>query len=192
MGGAPTSSVKRSASTLREVWVNFLYVHDAKTNLGMLGGFAPMNVPPHTTATTGGTCDFANAFPAPGAPTDEIRVVSLFGHAHTHNKRFAVYHQYADGTPDELVYDSYDGAEAPQYVYSTVVDNPVADSVAKLSGATSGDLVLHAGESLKFECDVVNDLNVTFVGKNEVYTDEMCNLFGSVAGLGFPCFKFTP
>jgi hypothetical protein len=174
--------------TLREVWVNLLYVDKAsvKTNLGMLGGFAPVQVPPHTSATAGGVCNSADAFPA-----NDIRVVSLFGHAHTHNKRFAVYHQFADGTPDELVYDSYEGAEAPQYVYSTAVENPAMDPEGKQTGATSGDLVLHAGEALKFQCDIVNDLNITLTGQNEVFTAEMCNLFGSVAGLGFPCFKLN-
>lgn len=177
-----------SKPTLREVWVNLLYVpkESVTTNLGMLGGFAPVNVPPHSSATTGGTCDASQAF-----PPNDIRVVSLFGHAHTHNKRFAVYHQYSDGRPDELVYDSYDGAEAPQYIFSSVVDNPVADPVGKHSGAISGDLVLHQGESLKFQCDIVNDLNITLTGQNEVFTAEMCNLFGSVAGLGFPCFKLN-
>jgi hypothetical protein len=172
---------------LREVWVNLLYVDNAsvKTNLGMLGGFAPVSVPPHQSLTTGGTCDVANAF-----PNKDIRVVSLFGHAHTHNKRFAVYYQHADQTSD-LVYDSYDGAEAPQYVYSSVVKNPLPDPAGQHSGGMSGDLILHEGESLKFECDIVNDLNITLTGQNEVFTAEMCNLFGSVAGLGFPCFKIN-
>lgn len=177
--------------TLREVWVNLLNIKknatsaDVQTNLGMLGGFAPVRVPPHGTLTTGTMCNFENSFPTQNP--DEIRVVSLFGHAHTHNKRFAVYHQYADQTED-LVYDSYDGAEAPQYVYSTAVENPVADPVGKHSGATSGQLIVHRGEALRFECDIVNDLNITLNDQNEVFTAEMCNLFGSVAGLGFPCF----
>jgi hypothetical protein len=55
------------------------------------------------------------------------------------------------------------------------------------TGATSGQLLLHPGDSLKYTCDIVNDLNITLTFKEEVYTGEMCNLFGSVAGLGFPC-----
>jgi hypothetical protein len=180
--------------TLRETWVNLLNVKknataaDVKTNLGMLGGFAPVSVPPKQSLQTGWTCNFENSFPTENP--DEIRVVSLFGHAHTHNKRFAVYHQLADQT-SELVYDSYDGAEAPQYVYSSAVENPVADPVGKHSGATSGELIVKRGESLRFECDIVNDLNITLNNQNEVFTAEMCNLFGSVAGLGFPCFKLN-
>lgn len=179
-----------SKPTLREVWVNLLQVElkpgQTKSPMGMLGGFARVNVPPHQSAQTSNVCNSADAFPA-----NDIRVVSLFGHAHTHNKRFAVYHQYPDNRTPELVYDSYDGAEAPQYIYSSVIENPVPDPVAKTSGAISGDLMLHAGESLKFECDIVNDLNITLTGQNEVFTAEMCNLFGSVAGLGFPCFKLN-
>lgn len=180
--------------TLREVWVNLLNVKknataaDVQTNLGMLGGFAPVSVPPKQSLQTSWTCNFENSFPTENP--DEIRVVSLFGHAHTHNKRFAVYHQFADQT-SELVYDSYDGAEAPQYVYSSAVENPAPDPVGKISGGTSGQLIVRRGESLKFECDIVNDLNITLNNQNEVFTAEMCNLFGSVAGLGFPCFKLN-
>jgi hypothetical protein len=174
--------------TLREVWVNLLQVKEpVTTNLGMLGGFAPVRVPPKTSAQTGASCAFENSFPTQNP--DEIRVVSLFGHAHTHNKRFAVYKTFADSTPEELVYDSYDGAEAPQYVYSSVVKNPVADPVNRRSGGQSGQLIVHRGEGLGFECDIVNELNITLTGQNEVFTAEMCNLFGSVAGLGFPCFQ---
>jgi hypothetical protein len=113
--------------------------------------------------------------------------VTLFGHAHTHNTRFAVWHDKADGS-SELVYDSYEGAEAPTYTYNTVVQNPVADPEARLTGGKSGLLTLAPGEQLRYSCDIDNTTDFTFYGRNEVNTDEMCNLFGSVQGLGFPCF----
>jgi hypothetical protein len=174
--------------TLREVWVNFLYKDPSTVtkNWGMLGGFAPVNVPPHTSVTTGGTCSYDQAIRQAGE-TDE-RIVSLFGHAHAHNQRFVVYKDKADGT-SEVVYDMYDWSEAPTYVYNTLIQNPVADGATRTSGATSGILSLAPGEQLRYECDITNDLDITLTPSNEVFTGEMCNLFGSVVGPGFPCFS---
>lgn len=177
-----------SSPTLREVWVNLMYIPDSEytTNLGMLGGFTRMNVPPHTLgAQITGQCLAEQAIGA-GSP---VRIVSLFGHAHTHNRRYAVNRVKADGVTSELVYDSYDGAESPTFVFNSVVNNPVPDPATRKTGAASGQLLLAPGEKLVFTCDIDNTTDNTFVGLNEVQTDEMCHLFGSVAGAGFPCFK---
>jgi hypothetical protein len=173
---------------MREIWVNWLYKPkaDVITNLGMLGGLAPMNIPAHTTASTGNVCRASDMIPQ----GTEARIVTLFGHAHTHNQRFAVYHDKADGS-SELIYDSYDHAEAPTFTFNSIVKNPAPDTVNHITGAKSGVLALLAGEQLRYTCDIVNDTFVTFRGQNEVYTDEMCNLFGSVAGLGMPCPPLT-
>ena len=175
--------------TLREVWVNLFYKDKSEvtTNLGMLGGFAPVSIPPHTSTTVGSTCDIANAIPA----LSTERVVTLFGHAHSHNKRFVVYWDHSDGST-ETVYDNYDWAEAPTYTYNTAAQNPVPDEASKTSGGRSGMLVMQTGDKLRFSCDIVNDTENTLVGTNEVFNGEMCNLFGTVAGLGFPCFKLNP
>ena len=185
---------------LREVWVNWLYKPKAEvtTNLGMLGGFvvkrdAAGNRLPlalaHTQATVGNVCKAEQAIPA-ATSTTPARIVTLFGHAHTHNTRFVVYKDKADGSSD-VVYDSYDGAEAPTYTYDTLVQNPVPDPANRKSGGTSGLLLLSPGEQLRFSCDINNDTDFDFLGANEVNTDEMCNLFGSVAGAGFPCFDLS-
>jgi hypothetical protein len=174
--------------TLRETWVNFLY-KDASTvtdKIGMLGAFAPVNVAPHTQAVTGGTCNASDAI-SPASP-DGVRIVSLFGHAHWHNERFVVYQDKADGTSG-VVYDSYAGAEAPTYVFNSLIQNPVPDPTARQSGAISGDFFLAPTDKLRFECDITNDLNTSLVSTNEAFTGEMCILFGSIVGSGFPCFK---
>lgn len=174
------------APTLREVWVNLFYKDKSEvtTNLGMLGGFAPVSVPPHTQTTVGGSCDISQAIPA----LDTERVVTLFGHAHSHNTRFVVFWDHSDGS-EETVYDNYDWAEAPTYTYNTVVKNPTSDPVARTTGGHSGMLVMQQGDKLRFSCDINNTSDNTLVGTNEVFNGEMCNLFGTVAGLGFPCFK---
>jgi hypothetical protein len=177
---------------LREFWVNFIAMDPSTVTapLGMLGGFANVSIAPHTSGTAGGTCDYADAFP-PGGSTS-VRIVDLFAHAHYHNKRFAIYKESSDGSNSELVYDSYAGPEAPTYLYNSVVQNPAPDPTNKVTGATSGALELHAGERLRWECDITNDLNITLNGYAEqVYTAEMCNVFGSMVGAGFPCFKLN-
>ena len=175
---------------LREAWVNLIFKpeDEVTTNLGMLGGFTGMNVPPYSKATVGNTCKAEHFIPA--NPEGPVRIVNIFGHAHTHNTRFAVWHDKADGE-SELIYDSYDGAEAPTYTYNTVHTNPTPDADARKSGASSGILELLPGEQLRYQCDINNTTEYTFRGANEVNTDEMCNLFGSVQGLGFPCFDIT-
>jgi len=176
--------------TLREVWVNFLYKDPSEVTqpLGMMGAFAPVNVPPHTQAVTGGTCNASDAIASP-FPDGGVRIVSLFGHAHWHNQRFVVYRDKAGSDTEEVLYDSYDGAEAPSYAFNSKITNPVPDPASRISGAVSGDLFLAPTDQLRFECDITNDLNTTLVSTNEAFTGEMCILFGTVVGAGFPCFK---
>ena len=175
---------------LREVWVNLMYKPKSQVTqpLGYLGGFAPINVPAHSTVTTGGTCDYANAVLASGATTE--RIVTLFGHAHSHTTRFVVYRDHADGTTD-TVYDNYDWSEGPTYTYNSVVKNPVPKPSSKLAGAISGDLLLNPGDKLRYECDIQNDLDIALPFAERVDTGEMCNLFGTVASPGFPCFDLS-
>jgi hypothetical protein len=179
------------APILRETWVNFYYKDKSAVTaqLGPIGAFASVNVAPHTSTVTGGTCDAGNAITAD--TMSPIRIVSLFGHAHWHNKRFVVYRRASDGS-ESVVYDSYDGAEAPTYVYNSVVQNPLPNPEANRSGAQSGILLLQRDESLRFECNITNDLNVSLVSSNEAFTGEMCILFGTMVGTGFPCFKLAP
>lgn len=195
---------------LREAWVNYYYIADSefKANLGMLGAFTRMESNP-TPGARSCTVDLADGGTAPiscfksgvtgsvsrECPASSIipvsypaRVVTLFGHGHTHNRRFAVWHLPASGG-ENLVYDSYQGAESPTFTYNSVVQNPLPDPVNRITGASSGQLLLGEGDKLKFQCDIVNDTPYDFYGANEVNTDEMCHLFGSVVGLGFACFN---
>ena len=42
------------------------------------------------------------------------------------------------------------------------------------------------GDTIEFECDIVNDTNSTFVGQNEAKDDEMCIMVGDSAGAQVP------
>lgn len=178
--------------TLREVWANFLYKPESEVtaNLGMLGGFGMIGtIDPGATVQREGFCTYEQALPPPGASTE--RIVALFGHAHAHNTRFAVYKENPTKGTSEVVYDNYDWAEAPTYVYNSLIENPAVDAAKKANGATSGLLELGPGDQLHYTCDIVNDSANTLKFGNEVQTAEMCNLFGSVVGPGFPCFDLS-
>jgi hypothetical protein len=45
---------------------------------------------------------------------------------------------------------------------------------------------LAAGDTLDFECDIVNDTQNTFVGQNEAMNDEMCIMIGDTVGTNVP------
>jgi len=68
------------------------------------------------------------------------------------------------------------------FEYDSITTNPAPNPSAKTDGATSGILSLVAGDKLKLECDVNNTTDNTLTFKNELYTGEMCILFGSSVG----------
>jgi hypothetical protein len=176
---------------LREAWVNLenRVIEGGGQMLGgifMIGG-TNMNIPPGTTEIIKRTC--TSSIP-------ERRVVSLFGHRHAHTTRFSVW--ATRGGERELVYEDYDWKEAVEITYNSVVQNDVPDAPTSRPGGYSGILNLVAGDVIDFECEVDNtaarnaelaqeapdlglDVNPpTLTFANEVYTAEMCNLFGSM------------
>lgn len=181
---------------VREAWVNFYYkpASEVTQTLGMLGGFGyPMDndlsdnlygFQPGVTGSVSKTCVASTSALASPMP---VRIVTLFGHAHIHNRRFAVWHEQAATGTRDLVYDSYEGAEGPTFTYNTTAVNPAPIPGQRITGAKTGPLYLEADDALTFTCDIVNDTQKVFLGLNEVADDEMCNLFGSVAGVGFLC-----
>ena len=44
------------------------------------------------------------------------------------------------------------------------------------------------GDVIEFECDIVNDTQVTFLGRNEAEDDEMCIMIGDTVGASVPPF----
>jgi len=181
----------REVPLLREAWVNFYYKPQSEVTqvLGYLGGFViPLSIAAHTTTSVGGTCDYSQALPPAGSGQE--RIVSLFGHTHSHTTRFFVNKVKADGTT-ALVYDSYDWSEAATYTFNSLIQNPAPNADAKKDGAFSGDLILQQGEKLTYQCDITNDTDNALTFKEKVDTGEMCNLFGTVVGSGFPCFDLS-
>jgi hypothetical protein len=138
-----------------------------------------MNVQPGTTEILRGSA---------AAPAD-MRIVNLFGHYHAHTVRFSTWKTDA-ANQKTLVYESFDYNEPGDLNYNTVTKNPAPDPAAKTAGGVSGILEFKQGDLIEWECEIVNDGPVPLQFANEVYTAEMCILFGSQAsGYANPWFS---
>jgi hypothetical protein len=160
----------------REVWINLMKTEsDAPEVLGgvfMIGG--GFNIPP-------GDRQMLNYVSQPLTEQDgEKRIVSLFGHRHASTVRFTAW-VHRNGQR-ELVYEDYEWSEPAELLYNSITDNGAPDPEALNPGGYSGVLSLRPGDAIEWECEVHNQQSVTLTFGNEVYTKEMCNLFGSTAG----------
>jgi hypothetical protein len=155
---------------IRELWINVWFVPASavtqKTSSVTVTAGPFQGIPPHSqkvlkaTATASGTG----------------RIIDMFGHRHAATDRFAVWKN------DQLVYDSWHWDESVSFDYDSVTQNPAPNPDAKTDGATSGILSVVAGDKINIECDVNNTTDNTLTFKNELYTGEMCILFGSSIG----------
>jgi hypothetical protein len=164
---------------LKETWVNFWYrdAKDVKEPANeMFSMWAPMNVPPGAHVLLHGSCPI----------TEAGRVLTLYGHRHANNLRFAAWHGH-DGQMD-LIFDDYNWEHPYIAEYSSLVENPPVDPSKKVPGGASGIMPLAVGDTLDFECEVVNMTDQTFVGQNEAKNDEMCILIGDTVGTTVPAF----
>jgi hypothetical protein len=167
---------------LREVWINVWFVEESEVTqrtspvVITAGPFQP--IPPHSqkvltaTSTVSGTG----------------RIINLFGHRHAWTDRFAVWHN------TELIYDSWNWEESAVFDYDSITTNPAPNPDQKTDGAVSGIRNVVPDDQIKIECDINNTSDNTLTFRNELYTGEMCILFGSAVGVsirGVPSFGGT-
>jgi hypothetical protein len=157
---------------LREVWINVWFVDEAevtqKTSPVTIFAGPWAGIPPHSQQV------LKSSVTAPG----DGRIINMFGHRHAATDRFAVWKN------DELVYDSWNWQESVAYDYDSTTQNPPLNPDHKTDGAVSGILPVTSGDKINIECDVNNQTDNTLYFKNELYTGEMCILFGSSVGVG--------
>jgi hypothetical protein len=155
---------------LSEIWYNVWFVEEADITqrssgvtvfAGPYAGIAPgaREIVTRTTTVDG-----------------DGRIISLFGHRHAATERFAVW------LNEDLVYDSWDWVESRVFNYDSVTENPPPAPEAMTDGAVSGILEVKTGDAIKVECHVNNTTDQTLTFRNELYTGEMCILFGSSVG----------
>jgi hypothetical protein len=160
---------------LREAWVNLVKkeVVEGDRILGgvFLIGRNGLDVAPFSRKTLTYRSDPAEQ------PT---RVVSLYGHRHAYTDRFTIWANR--GGVREQIYEDYDWKEPTELSYNSVLKNRAPDPVTKKAGGVSGILDFAVGDTLEWECEINNTSEHHLTFGNEVYTGEMCNVFGSLVG----------
>jgi len=162
---------------LRELWVNYWYKDPATVTetanriFSMTGVRAAVA---HSHVVVGASCEISG----------NGRVLSLAGHRHMNNVRFSVWHKTGDQRT--LVFDDYDAEHPGVLEFNSLVSNPLPDPAAKKMGGVSGILNVKAGDTLDFECEIINTTDKNFVGLNEAADDEMCILTGDSVGATVP------
>lgn len=158
---------------LKEFWVNFWYkdASTVKERATALFSGAPINVQPGTHVVISADC------PIQGSG----RLLRLFGHKHANNVRWSTYR--IRGAQRDLLFEDYENWEEPLILeYSSITQNPTPDRAARKPGGMSGIIDLKAGDTLRYECEIINNTNKVFTGENEAVDDEMCIQNGTLVG----------
>jgi len=158
---------------LREAWANVIYrdpstVKILSDPIFFLAGLAA-NIPPNTTRITRGQA------PAP----QDVRLVAATGHYHSHTVRFSAWSVI--GGERRQIFEDYDWHDPKMFTFDSLQMNTPWNAAEKKAGAWSGVLNMTAGDRIEWECEVVNDSNVTLRFGDAVHTGEMCNMFGYYA-----------
>lgn len=165
---------------LREVWINIWYVDDADVTapidtFAAMGSAADMSIAAGTKVELEYRCAVAS----------DTRIVSMYGHDHAHNTRFGVWIERAAGDT-RSIYESFNWEDIPVYQFDSISMNPVPDLANHVDGASSGVLMLQAGDELHFQCNIDNDSDQALYFADEAITGEMCILFAAYLGQN-PC-----
>jgi hypothetical protein len=102
------------------------------------------------------------------------------------NVRFSVFHK--SGSERKLILEDYESEHPSVFEFNTLAMNNLPDPVAKKPGAISGMLQVKAGDTLDFECEIINKTDKNFTGANEAADDEMCILVGDAMGASLQPF----
>jgi hypothetical protein len=160
------------APLLKELWVNVWYRDPAEVTEPAAEVFSglPINIAPNRHVVLSGSCPV----------TGSGRLLTLYGHRHANNLRFSAFVERAGMR--ELVFEDFDWEEPTVLEYSSVITNQPPNAEARVAGGHSGMLEVSAGDSVYFECEIVNMTGTTFRGENEAIDDEMCILVGDSVG----------
>lgn len=159
--------------SIREVWVNYWYkdpetVTDASRPIYSMTSVTAAVA--HSHVVVGATCPV----------TGNGRVLNLYGHRHLNNVRFSVWR--TSGGQRDLVFDDYNSEHPGFMAYNSLTTNPAPDPMAKMLGGISGIFELKQGDTLDFDCEIINKTDKNFRGLNEAEDDEMCIMIGDSVG----------
>jgi hypothetical protein len=125
----------------------------------------------------------------------EMRVLGVTGHVHASTTRVAMLMQRAGETTTTTVFEDYNWTEPTVFRFNTALQNHAPDPTAKVPGANiSGVFKAMPGDTFSWECEVVNNRNVTLTFSDKAYDGEMCNVFGMYSAPDpqgpWSCFSF--
>jgi hypothetical protein len=159
--------------SIREIWVNYWYKDPASVK----------EISKPIYSMTGVTAAVAKSHVVVGATcpvTGNGRALNLYGHRHLNNVRFSVWR--TSGGQRDLVFDDYNSEHPGFMAFNSLTMNPAPDPMAKTLGGVSGILELKDGDTLDFDCEIINKTDKNFVGLNEAEDDEMCIMIGDSVG----------
>jgi hypothetical protein len=164
---------------LREYWLNMYAVpsDQVTTTPNRIRGYGGIsyNITPGTNMVYNYSCPI----------NGDGRITALLGHTHSHTIRFTAWVNRTASGERQKVFEAFDYLEPQIYAYNTVEVNPEFSESAP--GAVSGVLNVAAGDTLEWECHVINDSDVTLRFTNFVDTGEMCNIWGETVGPVIDC-----
>jgi hypothetical protein len=164
---------------LRELWVNFWYRDPSlvkePTEEMFQTGDPTFSVAPHADVILGPyTCGI----------TGTGRMLWFYGHRHANNVRFSAWR--LRGSQKDLFYEAYNWQEPLVLEYSSTVTNPMSDRDTQVEGGWSGILDMQQGDTIQWECHVVNQTDGTLRFTNNTYTGEMCIMDAELVGANCP------
>jgi hypothetical protein len=173
------------ADQLSEIWVNFYFVEEAevtqRARWGAIIGGLGMSIAPGESEELTYSYTFSGVTSTEKSPA---RIIQLFGHRHAATYRFAAW------LNDDLIYDSWDWRESVTYNFDSLTKNPAVMTANMLDGGHTGILPVKNGDKIKYTCFIRNETMNTLTFANELYTAEMCNLFGQAVGTSFSGLNF--
>jgi len=158
---------------VRELWLNYWYKDAGSVKEPAMQAFSMASVTAavaHSHVVVGASCPI----------TGSGRALTLYGHRHLNNVRFSIWH--TAGGKRDLVFEDYDSQNPGAIDFNSLAMNPAPNPMTKTMGGASGVLNLKAGDTLDFECEIVNNTDKNFFGANEAEDDEMCILIGDTVG----------
>jgi hypothetical protein len=164
---------------LREIWVNFWYrdpndVTEPVQEMFQTGSVT-FAVQPHQDTVLG---------PFSCKPTGAGRMLWFYGHRHANNVRFSAWR--IRGAQKDLFYEGLNWEEPLLLEYSSTVTNTKPDDANGIEGGWSGVLDIQPGDTLQWECHVVNKTDGVLRFTNNTYTGEMCIMDAELVGTNCP------
>jgi len=170
---------------LREVWANFWYRAEADVTEPVAemfqAGDVRFAVQPKEDKVLGPySCNIEG----------DGRMLWFYGHRHANNVRFSAW-RIRDGKR-ELFYEGLNWEEPLVLEYSSTVMNMVPDRDKNIEGGWSGVLDMKTGDTIEWECHVVNQTDQVLRFTNNTFTGEMCIMDAELVGANCPARRGAP